>query len=119
MFCKKGVLRIFATFTGKYPCQSLYFNEIVGLRPATLLKWGLWDFGRFCKIFKNTYSYRATPVAASGCKTFTLVKREQILIYQKINLMNLEALVKICGDDSRDHYLFSMHFEQLFISGSV
>ena len=25
MFCKKGVLRIFAKFTGKYLCQSLFF----------------------------------------------------------------------------------------------
>ena len=119
MFCKKGVLRIVATFTGKYLCQSLYFNEVVGLRPSSLLKWRLWDFGRFCKIFKNTYPYRTPPVAASGRKTFTLVKQEQILIYQKINLMNLEALVKICGDDSRDHCLFSMHFEQLFISSCL
>ena len=52
-------------------------------------------------------------MAPSGRKTFTLVKWEHILIYQKINLMNLEALIKVCGDDSRDHYLFSMHFEQL------
>ena len=38
VFCKKGVLRNFAKFTGKYLCQSLFFNKVVGLRPATLLK---------------------------------------------------------------------------------
>ena len=35
---KKGVLRNFAKFTGKYQCQSLFFNKVTGLRPATLLK---------------------------------------------------------------------------------
>ena len=39
---KKGVLRNFAKFTGKYLCQSLFFNKIAGLGPATLLKKRLW-----------------------------------------------------------------------------
>ena len=29
---KKGVLRNFAKFTGKYLCQSLFFNKVAGLR---------------------------------------------------------------------------------------
>ena len=38
--CKKGVLRNFATFTGKHLCQSHFFSKVAGpgLRPATLLK---------------------------------------------------------------------------------
>ena len=39
---KKGVLRNFAKFTGKHLCQSLFFNKVAGLRPATLLKKRLW-----------------------------------------------------------------------------
>ena len=35
---KKGVYRNFAKFTGKHLCQSLYFNKVAGLRPATMLK---------------------------------------------------------------------------------
>ena len=35
---KKDVLRNFAKFTVKHLCQSLFFNELAGLRPATLLK---------------------------------------------------------------------------------
>ena len=35
---KKGVLRNFTKFTGKPLCQSLFFNKVTGLRPATLLK---------------------------------------------------------------------------------
>ena len=38
VFNKKGVLRNFAKFTGKHLCQSLFFNKVAGLRPATLLK---------------------------------------------------------------------------------
>ena len=33
---KKGILRNFVKFTGKHPCQSLFFNEVAG--PGTSLK---------------------------------------------------------------------------------
>ena len=42
VFYKKGVLRNFVNFTGKHLCQSLFFNKVAGLRPATLLKNRLW-----------------------------------------------------------------------------
>ena len=42
VFCQKGVLRNFPKFTRKHLCQSLFFNKVVGLRPATLLKKRLW-----------------------------------------------------------------------------
>ena len=38
VFCKNGVLKNFAKFTGKHLCQSLFFNKVAGLRSATLLK---------------------------------------------------------------------------------
>ena len=38
VFCKKGVSRNFAKFTGKHLCQNFYFNKFAGMRPATLLK---------------------------------------------------------------------------------
>ena len=41
VFCKKGVVRNFAKFTGKHLCRSLFF-KVAGLRPATLLKKRLW-----------------------------------------------------------------------------
>ena len=31
VFCKKGVYRNFAKFTGKHLCQSLFFNKVAGL----------------------------------------------------------------------------------------
>ena len=30
VFCRKGVLKNFAKFTGKHLCQSLFFNEVTG-----------------------------------------------------------------------------------------
>ena len=38
MFCKKGVLTNFTKFTGKHLYQSLFFNKVAGVRPATLFK---------------------------------------------------------------------------------
>ena len=66
VFCKKGALKNFTTFTGKYLCQSLFFNKVAGLRPATLLKRvpGTGVSRKFCEIFKNTYFCRTPPVAA-------------------------------------------------------
>ena len=53
---KKGVLRNFTKFTGKYLCQSLFFNKVAGLRPATLLKResGAGVSCEFCEFSKNT-----------------------------------------------------------------
>ena len=60
---KKGVLRNFTKFTGKHLCQSLFFNNVAGLRPATLLKKRLWhrcfpvNFAKFLRtpFLQNTY----------------------------------------------------------------
>ena len=42
VFCKNGALRNFAKLTGKHLCQSLFFNKVADLTPATLLKRRLW-----------------------------------------------------------------------------
>ena len=42
VFCKNGVLKNIAKFTGKHLCQRLFFNKVAGPRPATLLKKSLW-----------------------------------------------------------------------------
>ena len=38
MFCKIGLLKDFAKFTGKHLCRSLFLNKVVGFRSAILLK---------------------------------------------------------------------------------
>ena len=63
---KKGVLRNFAKFTGKHLCQSLFFNKVASLRPATLSKKRLWyrcflvNFAKFLRISFLTEHLRAT-----------------------------------------------------------
>ena len=49
-------MKNFAKFTGKHPCQSLFFNKVTGLRPATLFKKSLWhrcfpvNFAKFLRV---------------------------------------------------------------------
>ena len=68
MFCKKGVLRNSAKFTGKHLCQSLYFNKVAGFRPVTLLKKRLWhrcfpvNFAKFLRTPFFTEHLRWLPL---------------------------------------------------------
>ena len=57
VFCRKGVLRNFAKFTGKRPCQGNFIKKETLAQVFSC---------KFCKIFKNTFSYRTPPVAPSG-----------------------------------------------------
>ena len=69
---RNGVLRNFAKLTGKQKCQSLFFNEVAGLRSATLLKKRLWHKGfscEFCEISKSTFfrEHLQTTASTSFC----------------------------------------------------
>ena len=66
VFYGKGVLTKFANFTGKHLCQSLFFNNVAALRPATLLK------DRLC--------HRCFPVNFS--KFLTLVQDKRLFFFQ-------------------------------------
>ena len=62
VFYEKDILRNFAKFTGKHLCQSVFFNKVVGLRPATFFKKRLWqrcfpeNFAKFLRtsLLQNT-----------------------------------------------------------------
>ena len=56
VFCKKGVLRNFAKFTGRHLCQSLLIKK------ETLAQVFSHEF---YEISKKTFSYRTPPVTAS------------------------------------------------------
>ena len=66
VFCKKGVLKNFAKFTGKDLCQSVLLLLFAGLRSITLKKGTLAQVFscQFCRNFINIFFYRVTPVAA-------------------------------------------------------
>ena len=75
---RKGVLWNFVKFTRKCLCQSLFFNKVAGLRPATLLKKRLWHMCfpvNFAKFQRTTFltehlSKTASPIVKS-CKIKT------------------------------------------------
>ena len=74
MFCKKGVLRNIAKFTGKHLCQSLFFNKIAGnfIKKEALAQ----EFScEFCEISKNANFYRTASVAASVAKLQQFIGR--------------------------------------------
>ena len=63
MFCQKGVIRSFAKFTGKQLYQSLFFNNVAGLRPQAynfIKKETLAEvfYSEFCEISKLYFSYK-------------------------------------------------------------
>ena len=83
---KKGVLKILAKIRGKHLRQSVFFNKVAGLRPATLLKKRLRHRVFLCEcseIFKNTFFteyLRETPSVFYWRKKkilFTLSWKEQ------------------------------------------
>ena len=64
VFCKKGVLKTFAKFTGKHLCQSLFLNT----GPATLLKRRLWHSCfpvKFAELLRKCLFMEHLRVAAS------------------------------------------------------
>ena len=75
MFCKKDVYRSFTKLTGKHLCQSILFNKVAGLRAATLFKKTLAQVFscKFWEVSKNTFSYRAPPVAATVLGSYLFI----------------------------------------------
>ena len=68
---KKGVLRNVTKVTGKDLYQSLFFNKVAGLRPATLLKKEtlaqVFSY-EFCNISKNAFFTEHIWTTASNRK---------------------------------------------------
>ena len=65
VFCKKGVLKNFAKFTGKHLCQSLFFNKKLWHRCLPV---------NFAKFLRTRFFYRTPPVAA-----FAVIFTDKIL----------------------------------------
>ena len=80
VFCKKGVLRNFAKFTGKYLCESLFFN-----RPATLLKKRLWNrcfLVNFAKFLRTPFLQNTSgPLLLMNDKIRFLGMNHLVLMY--------------------------------------
>ena len=104
---KKVVLRNFAKFTGKHLLQRHFLNQVAGLRPATLLKKGLWlwIFSKFLRtpflqntsgrlllylvalnwiIFVNNFLIGA--LGTNGFNAFANEKKEKAVTVNKKNI---------------------------------
>ena len=83
---KKGVARNFTKFTGKHLCQSIFFNKVANLRPATLLNMRLWH-----KCFPvNFMKFIRTPFlqnTSGRLLLFLLLSRLLIFIFAKYSLL--------------------------------
>ena len=66
VFCKKGVFKSLTKCTGKHMCHSLFFNKVVGLMPATLLKKRL-RHRCFPVNFVKFYKHLFTQNTSGGC----------------------------------------------------
>ena len=102
VFCKKGVLRIFAKFTGKHLWQRLLFNKVAGLWPPTLLQKSLWHrcFPVNLRNFYEHLFYRTAPDYCFSLKNLPFT-RPHILK----TMIFYSFFVKLCYA-----YIFSLQF---------
>ena len=92
-----------AKFTGKHLCQSLFFNKVVGVRSATLLKKRLWhkcfpvNFAKFLRAHFFTEHLRATASVDTSCFdecfSFHVITGSSI-IYTNLSLPSVAAFFK-------------------------
>ena len=83
----KGVLRNFIKFTGQHLCQSLFFNKVADMRPATLFKKRLWHW---C-FSVNFVKFLRTPFVQNNLwTTAPRFKRKQFVAF---NLFMTEAII--------------------------
>ena len=111
MLCKKRIYKVFANFTGKHLCWSLFFNKVAGIIPATLLKRHsgtgvfLWILRNFSEhLFSQNTS---PPVAASHVMRLfgfirVLINRKTFFfkdcaqLYVSCNITNIEFFKFFC-----------------------
>ena len=67
---KQGILENFTNFTRKHLCQSLFFNKVADLKPATLLQkrlWCRWFPVNFPKFLRTPYLQNTSGRALLLC----------------------------------------------------
>ena len=79
---KEGVLKSFAKLTGKHSCQSLFFNKLADLRPATLLKKRFWH-----RCFPVNFAKYLKKPSLQNTSERLLLKNVLLFYNQKIALL--------------------------------
>ena len=108
--CKKAVLRKFAKFTGKHQCQSVFFNKIVGLRSATLLK-----KETLAQVFSCKFCEISENILFRNFAKFTGKHLCQSLFFNKVAVLRPATLLKkrLC------HKFFPVNFAKFLRKPSL
>ena len=127
MFCKKGVCKDFAKFTGKHLFWSFFYNKIEGLQPVTLWKreygtcifqWNLQNLSEpiFCRTspedcfccLKSTLGWsdlnKETFIGTKGLFWRNLKNQQAFANIYKLGTMNVKYFKLL----SFQHYKFLM-----------
>ena len=89
VFCKKGVLRNVSNFKRKHLCQGLFIKK------ESLVQ----VFSReFCKVFKNIFFHRTSPVAAFVYVWFFIPPTRYFihLFFKPLCIISVYVLYLIC-----------------------
>ena len=90
MFCKKGFRKNFAKFTGKHLCQGLFFTEVAGLKPATLLNKRLWY-----RCFPVNFAKFLRPPFPTDYLRWLLLELQNLPVTNKSNSEDTNKIVKL------------------------
>ena len=92
VFCKKGVCRNFAKFTGKHLYQSLIFNKVAIKTLAQVFSYEV------CEISKNTFFHRTPLVAAS-----------EIIVFSDLSSLHLLVQSQQCKLEKKVYNMFKVN----------
>ena len=102
---RKGIISNFEKFTVKRLCQSLFFNKVADLRPATLLKKRLWYTCfpvNFAKFLRTTFLQNASGqllLSAQSWFESLIVFLKTFQNYEHFNYQNLDKVMMNSGRD--------------------
>ena len=101
VFYKKGVLIIFAKFTGKHMCQCLFFNKVAGV---SLQLYSKRDFDTnvflwILRIFKNTYfkEHLRTTVSDRMNTSEFLLAFMWLIIFLSVIIVLVSSVAIVCN----------------------
>ena len=101
VFYKKGVLIIFAKFTGKHLCQSLFFNKVAGV---SLQLYSKRDFDTnvflwILRIFKNAYfkEHLRTTVSDRMNTSEFLLAFMWLIIFLSVIIVLVSSVAIVCN----------------------
>ena len=111
MFFKESVLKQFHKIQRKTPCWSLFFNKVLALRPATLLKKRLQqrcfpvNFVKFLRTpFLQNTSQQLPLFVVNSSHSFNL-QRSFIYLFKPFFVRKIDK-----NSQFSHHFIFQIHF---------